>query len=293
METEAEAAPVMELTAENWYAQFGKDGMVETPLGQVKMGENQFLKLANNNRGAQFGMVKPTLTNPDIVVEEYDPKEGSERDTKLLFIKTFTTNEGQKYTNFESVTVQKDGLEVSISSHIIEKNAMLHKLQTGNIAFNKFNPNGSEWRLAKNQNGLSDIVPTQESNTGEGKGTQNNLNNQEGGEKIIALAQKIAGGEQTFTLEDMQLQNNYPKELEAALNEIQQAQVDKQRIAEQEAAARNEARAAAERQRIAEQEAAAQALRENAGKLEQASLPKKLGILSEEEYIQQRRKKKD
>jgi hypothetical protein len=181
MEENAVEAPRLELTPENWYAEFGTDGTVETPLGQVKMGENQLAKLILKKRTGEFGMIKPTLTNPDVIIEEYDPQEGAERDTKLLFVKTFTDNKGKKYTHFESVTVRKNGMEVSISSHIINKEAMLRKLMNGNIAhINKaFSPNSSELRLAENRNGLPNLVSTQELNASVNKTTANNSNTQE------------------------------------------------------------------------------------------------------------------
>ena len=73
MELNAEPAPELELTAENWDKEFGEDGMVDTPIGKVKMVENQFLKLLKKKRNSYFGMIKPTLVNPDMVLEENDP----------------------------------------------------------------------------------------------------------------------------------------------------------------------------------------------------------------------------
>ncbi|MDR3188836.1 MAG: hypothetical protein LBT94_06595 [Prevotellaceae bacterium] len=174
MEQHAAKTPVLELTPENWEAEFGKDGKVQTPIGEVKMGEHQYLKMQAKGRGAELGMVKPTLTVPDAIIEEYDLQEDAERNTKLLFVKTFIDNKGGKYSHFESVTIKKDGLEVSISSHIVSKKAMLRKLTNGNIALIKpvIESNISEWHLDKNQNGLPDLVPSQESTTSDNKGTK-------------------------------------------------------------------------------------------------------------------------
>lgn len=127
MKSLAEVAPEMELTPENWEAEFGDDGIVNTPVGEVKMGENQYLKLLKKKRDRYFGMIKPTLTNPDMVLEEHDPKEGAERATKYLFVKTFIKPDGKRYIHFESVTVQKDNLEVSISSHEINEEALMKR----------------------------------------------------------------------------------------------------------------------------------------------------------------------
>ena len=39
MECNAEQKPELELNPQNWFEQFGEDGVVSTPLGQVKMGQ--------------------------------------------------------------------------------------------------------------------------------------------------------------------------------------------------------------------------------------------------------------
>lgn len=159
MEGKAEPAPEMELTVENWEAEFGEDGVVNTPIGNVKMGENQYLKLLKNKRNTYFGMIRPTLANPDMVLEEYDPKEGAERATKYLFVKTFVKPDGSRYVHFESVTVQKDNLEVSISSHEINREALLKKVHQDKLIHlnNKFS--GSGVRLTGPQKEGSDLIP--------------------------------------------------------------------------------------------------------------------------------------
>ena len=159
MENRAEPAPELELTLENWTAEFGEDGMVDTPIGKVKMGENQYQKLVRNKRENYFGMIKPTLESPDMVLEEADPKEGAERDTKLIFVKTFTKPDGSRVVHFENVTIQKDNLEVSISSHELQKSALQKKMQQDNLLHLK-GLFSSEGRLAEPQIEGSDLVPT-------------------------------------------------------------------------------------------------------------------------------------
>lgn len=79
MEAGAEVAPEVELTPENWVAQFGEDGKVETPIGEVKMGENQLAKMFLRKRDKEFGMILPTLTAPDLIIaEESTAKDGTE-----------------------------------------------------------------------------------------------------------------------------------------------------------------------------------------------------------------------
>lgn len=170
MEAKAEVAPDIEFTPENWIAQFGEDGKVETPIGEVKMGENQFIKLYSRDRGEYFGMIAPTLQSPDIVLEKHAPADGAERDSKYLFIKTFVKPDGSRVVHFESVTVKKDGMEVSISSHEAEGKAIKKEMQNGKILHlsEQLSPS-SEWYLtgAPRQEG-SDLVPTSDNVSSEG-----------------------------------------------------------------------------------------------------------------------------
>lgn len=163
MEATAEIAPTIELTPENWIAQFGEDGTVETPIGIVKMGANQLLKLYSTKRTGYFGMIHPTLSTPDVILEEADPKEGSERDSKYLFVKTFVKSDGSRIVHFESVTVKKDGMEVSISSHEIKDKSLKNKMQNDIVLHldEKLSPS-SELRLteAPSESEGPDLVPT-------------------------------------------------------------------------------------------------------------------------------------
>lgn len=239
MEQNAEAMQNLELNYDNWLSEFGRDGIVDTPIGSVKMGDNQFLKMSSKERQGQFGMVRPTLTDPDIIIEE--PSEArvgqsTERGSSYLFVKTFDVN-GEKIRHFESITVKKDGLEVSVSSHIIKPAQLKSRLLNGSILWSKpqiansivsgeqqtlddsriqdpnANNHGSEVRVSTDSKGItknrntqntvlnnkpeltsigsdgyltetrdeqSDLVPTQEANSdSQGKGTTNNLNEQE------------------------------------------------------------------------------------------------------------------
>lgn len=131
MKSLAERAPVVELTDDSWQSE------VTTPLGVVKMGENQRKKLSVKGREDQYGMLLETLGNPDIVLEERDITENPshERGSSYLFIKTFLKEDGSKYVHFESVTVSKEGMEVSISSHIIRENQLKKKLKSDRLLY--------------------------------------------------------------------------------------------------------------------------------------------------------------
>ena len=119
MESRAEVAPELELTIENWDAQFGADALVQTPIGEVKMGENQFAKMMRQGRNSKLGMVKPTLENPDAIIEEKGgnvDENAVERTSSYIFVKAFAKPDGGRYYYFTSVTVSKDGREVVISN---------------------------------------------------------------------------------------------------------------------------------------------------------------------------------
>ena len=136
MEERAEVAPEMELTIENWDVLFGNDGRVNTPIGEVKMGENQFAKLMRKGRNGKLGMIKPTLEDPDIIVEDKrEAKDGAntERDSSYVFVKAFIKNDGSRYYYFTSVTVSQDGKEVVVSNQEKSRNRVLRLMLEGSV----------------------------------------------------------------------------------------------------------------------------------------------------------------
>jgi hypothetical protein len=139
MEQNAENAPILELTLTNWLIEFGETGLVQTPIGIVKMGENQYNKIIRRGREKEFGMIKPTLTNPDVIVEMSSfAKEGeiTERASSLIFVKTF--NYGTRRVKFyTSVTVCRTGLEVVISNHIGNLPRVRGFLKNGNLQYQR------------------------------------------------------------------------------------------------------------------------------------------------------------
>lgn len=131
MKANAVTVPHIEVTEENWRPR------VDTPIGSVKMGENQKTKLLEKGRADQYGMMLTTLSQPDIILEEQDREEDSnhERPFSYLFIKTFQKEDGSKFVHFESVTVAQEGMEVSISSHIIRENQLKEKLKSDRLRY--------------------------------------------------------------------------------------------------------------------------------------------------------------
>jgi len=137
MEQNAEMAVNLELTLSNWLAEFNNTGLVQTPIGTVKMGENQYNKIIEKKRQKEFGMIKPTLTNPDVILEMPSrAKDGNitERPSSLLFVKTFYYG-GQVIKFFTSVTVRKDGMEVVISNHVVTRKGFNSKIKKSVLAY--------------------------------------------------------------------------------------------------------------------------------------------------------------
>ncbi len=172
MEANAEVAPAIELSPENWIAQFGEDGTVETPVGIVKMGANQLLKLYSLKRTEYFSMIHPTLNTPDVIIEKNAPADGAERDTKYLFVKTFIKSDGSRLVHFESVTVKRDGMEVSISSHEAEGKAIKKEMQNSKILHLSESLSLSSERYlteAPTETEGPDLVPTSDNVSSDGK----------------------------------------------------------------------------------------------------------------------------
>lgn len=172
MKAKAKVAPATELTPENWIAQFGENGTVETPIGIVKMGANQLQKLYSLKRTKYFGMMHPTLNSPDVIIEKNAPVKEAERDSKYLFVKTFIKSDGSRLVHFESVTVQRDGMEISISSHEAEAEDIKKDMQKEKILHisEKLSP-GSEWSLteAPSETEGPDLVPSSDNVSSDGK----------------------------------------------------------------------------------------------------------------------------
>ena len=138
MEERADVAPEIDLTIENWDTLFGESGIVNTPIGEVKMGENQFAKLMRQGREGKLGMIKPTLEHPHAIVEDASEAKGdkvTERASSYVFIRSFKKADGSRYYYFTSVTVSNDGKEVVISNQEKSKKRISNLLQNGVISW--------------------------------------------------------------------------------------------------------------------------------------------------------------
>ncbi len=139
MQGNAEVAPELELTPDNWVREFGEDGMIDTPLGKVKMGDGQYLKMAQQGRNGKLGMVKPTLTNPDVVIEDIsEAKDGNtERASSYVFVKSFVNEFEERNYLFTSVTIKKGGNEVVVSNQEKKPERIKRLLEEGKLTYIK------------------------------------------------------------------------------------------------------------------------------------------------------------
>ena len=220
MKSGAQAAPEMELNPKNWLSQFGEDGVVTTPIGNVKMGENQYFKLAQRGRDGKLGMVKPTLETPDVIVEDSSKAKengAEERPSSYVFVKTFTKADGSRYYHFTSVTVSKDGGEVVVSNQEKSENRISRLLRNGRIvwidAAFSLHPTAQD-RVSVPLGDSNRLTPTDSQSAllgvsspehSAGKDTEQNSDMQaEGGENASAfsLIPKDANGEPVYTAAD-------------------------------------------------------------------------------------------
>lgn len=141
MQDNAETLVPRQLTKEIWDNEI-KGKVFSTPIGVVKLGENQYEKNIKKGRELEFGMLIPTIERPDAIFEEDAPEAGAERQTKYVFVKSFVEN-GVKKINYASVSVRKDGMEVVASSHYLRDKQMLNKIEKERMLWNRF-ASGSE-----------------------------------------------------------------------------------------------------------------------------------------------------
>lgn len=179
MKANATVAPTVEINDANW-----KES-VDTPIGAVKMGENQKAKLFAKGREQQYGMLLETLSNPDVVLEENDKEQNMfhERPSSYLFVKTFQKEDGSKFVHFESVTVSQEGMEVSISSHIIRENQLKNKLKSDRLLYK-----ATALDAPANTSAEQPIVGG--SLSSDGKDTEKNSSDQENGVKSFKITPK-------------------------------------------------------------------------------------------------------
>jgi len=111
------------------YRKIFPQGTVETPIGVVKIGKNQFLKLAEKDYGKRqklIGAMKQTLSDPiTIFEEEKDGKKAS------LFIKSFKTD--KKSCVIVSVVVTIDNQKIAVSTYKRKIREVINKIKKAGV----------------------------------------------------------------------------------------------------------------------------------------------------------------
>lgn len=206
MADNAEQERILEHTEENWLKEFGKDSRVTTPIGSIKLGENQYKKAGRNDRIKRFGLLKPTLERPDVILEKSAPKEGAERQTKYLFIKSFKKADGNKILNYESITVKQGEEEVAISAHQIDPSKVLKELTESKVLWNRFR--GDSNSLGENQG--SALTPSANNPSGKDSvlnphsdaNIRNNIETTKGNGGNLSVEDKIMAVSQQFGVDE-------------------------------------------------------------------------------------------
>ncbi len=109
------------------YGKDFKDGYVNTPIGRVRIDKVQIRKLIRKARVEFFGLIKPTLEKPLIIVTSKD-NNGNEREA---FIKTFTDGKTIFFVSF----VKTDENLVLVSNHPRREGQIKKILSEGNITY--------------------------------------------------------------------------------------------------------------------------------------------------------------
>jgi hypothetical protein len=115
-----------EFTNEEYNRVFPR-GIIITPIGEVKIGQNQFSKLAEKDGGSRQGLIgamRQTLSDPVVIIRECE--QGRLAD---LFIKSFTTGEGKKESIIVSVVVNIQESKIAISTYKRKHREIISKIK--------------------------------------------------------------------------------------------------------------------------------------------------------------------
>jgi hypothetical protein len=119
------------------YREVFPQGTVKTPIGEVKIGKNQFEKMAEKDNGKRRGLIgamRQTLSDPITIIQE--EKDGRKA---YVFIKSFKNTEDPRKPDFiMSVVVTIGDIKVAISTYKRKRREVLNKIKgAGVIAYEK------------------------------------------------------------------------------------------------------------------------------------------------------------
>jgi len=131
LETLAVSMDVREFSREEYRDAFPQ-GTVKTPIGEVKIGKNQFEKMAEKDNGKRrtlIGAMRQTLTDPiTIIQEEKDDRKA------YVFIKSFkNTDNSRKAAFVMSVVVSIEDTKVVISTYKRKRREVSSKIKKAGV----------------------------------------------------------------------------------------------------------------------------------------------------------------
>jgi len=113
-------------------------GRIETPIGDVEIGKNQYEKLRDRDSGKRqilMGAMRQTLSDPVVVIAETKDNKKAE-----VFIKSFRDGAGADFDTVMSVVVIKERQRVSISTYQRKRREVISKIKKADgIVFIKDN----------------------------------------------------------------------------------------------------------------------------------------------------------
>jgi hypothetical protein len=115
-----------EFTNEEYNRVFSR-GTVITPIGEVKIGKNQFTKLAEKDGGSRKGLIgamRQTLSDPVTIIRESE--KGRIAD---VFIKSFKTDGGRDENLIVSVVVTIQETKIAISTYQRKRREVIKKIK--------------------------------------------------------------------------------------------------------------------------------------------------------------------
>ncbi|QDF28964.1 PBECR2 nuclease fold domain-containing protein [Halarcobacter anaerophilus] len=117
---------------ENWVKEFNLKSKDDTAIvrdilgNEVKISKNAADKIEKNNREHYFGLIKPTVENPTMILKHKDAE---------VYIKRFYDEEMKKYSIY-SVTKDYGNNEVYLSSIVHRRdNQLVNKIREGEITY--------------------------------------------------------------------------------------------------------------------------------------------------------------
>ena len=126
-----------EFTRENYSKLFPR-GTVATPIGEVKLGSNQLLKLSERHRTGLLGAMKQTLQEPIYII-----KEANEKGSAYIFIKSFINIEKPDVAVVMSAVVVIEQQMVAVSTYKRNIKEMIRKIKKADgIVYEKSDSGG-------------------------------------------------------------------------------------------------------------------------------------------------------